>query len=208
MIALLAAWRWLRRQPVGTQSLLWGGHQCILHPLAVALAWRRLYGSWPRHPAIWLAILVHDWGYWGCPNMDGPEGKGHPDLGATLVERAFPDWVPHEHATPGRLFYYQSWHTWTACHSRSYARGLGFGQPPSPLQAPDKLATALLPVWLLGTLYALSGEWREYKARWLAHDDPPYPGRVDDGPYAFARQITGEWARFREAGADPGTPFA
>ena len=33
---------------VGTRSLLFGSHQFMLHPLFVAIAWRRLYGRWPH----------------------------------------------------------------------------------------------------------------------------------------------------------------
>ena len=43
---------------IGTKSLLYGAHQFALHPFFVALAWRRLYGRWPRDPRIWLAFLV------------------------------------------------------------------------------------------------------------------------------------------------------
>lgn len=74
---------------IGTRSILFGAHQFILHPVCVALAWRKLYGSLPRDPRIWLAFIVHDWGYWGCPNMDGPEGKMHPWCAA----RWFTRWI-------------------------------------------------------------------------------------------------------------------
>jgi hypothetical protein len=40
-----------------------------------------------KQPALWIAFFVHDLGYLGKPNMDGPEGRGekyrrrryHPD---------------------------------------------------------------------------------------------------------------------------------
>jgi len=38
----------MRRLPIGPRALLVGAHQFALHPLFVALAWRRLHGSWPR----------------------------------------------------------------------------------------------------------------------------------------------------------------
>jgi hypothetical protein len=75
--------------PIGTRSLLFGAHQVFLHPLFVALAWRRLYGSWPRRLPIWVAFVIHDWGYWGLPNLDGREGSAHPLRGANLLGRLF-----------------------------------------------------------------------------------------------------------------------
>lgn len=69
---------------VGTKSLLFGVHQFIWHPITVARAWRRLHRKWPTL-AECICIFVHDWGYWGCNDMDGPEGKNHPKLGARLA---------------------------------------------------------------------------------------------------------------------------
>jgi len=70
--------------PVGSRSLLFGVHQFIWHPITVAVAWRKLYGKWPTFLES-LCIVVHDWGYWGCPNMDGEQGKRHPVRGACLA---------------------------------------------------------------------------------------------------------------------------
>lgn len=69
----------------GTKSLLFGVHQFLWHPLTVLLAWVYLYRSFPN-PKELLCIFVHDWGYWGCPNMDGPEGERHPERAATHAE--------------------------------------------------------------------------------------------------------------------------
>ncbi|MCK5235828.1 MAG: hypothetical protein KAR06_02490, partial [Deltaproteobacteria bacterium] len=66
---------WRIRAPVGTKSLLFGVHQFIWHPITVLIAWCKLYG-WPTWPEL-VCIIVHDWGYWGKPNMDGPEGEKH-----------------------------------------------------------------------------------------------------------------------------------
>jgi hypothetical protein len=85
----------------GTKSLLFGVHQFILHPIFVALAYWHLYG-FPWDPRLWLAILVHDWGYWGKPNMDGPEGEKHVELGAAIMGRLF------DRGIAG--FEYQEWH--------------------------------------------------------------------------------------------------
>lgn len=129
---------------VGTKSLLWGVHQVLLHPIFVALAWRRLYKSWPREPQIWLAFLVHDWGYWGCCSMDGEDGKQHPLLGALIV---------------GRLCG-TKWGDFCKYHSRSLAR-IDRAEP-SKLCAPDKLAILYYPLWLYLLLARLSGELHEY----------------------------------------------
>ena len=73
---------------IGTKSILFGAHQFLLHPLFVALAWWQLYG-FPWDPRLWVAFFVHDLGYWGKPNMDGPEGEEHPLLGAAIMGRLF-----------------------------------------------------------------------------------------------------------------------
>jgi hypothetical protein len=70
--------------PVGSRSLLFGVHQFIWHPITVAVAWRKLYGKWPTFLES-ICILVHDWGYWGCSDMDGERGKRHPELGSRLA---------------------------------------------------------------------------------------------------------------------------
>jgi hypothetical protein len=201
MIGYAICWLWLRRQPVGTRSLLVGGHQFVLHPLAVALAWRRLYGRFPRQLPYWAAFALHDVGYWGRADMDGRDGKGHPDPGATLLAGLFDPDVA-DVGDPDAV----SWWEFSAGHSRGYARLVNI--PVSRLQAPDKLATGMLPRWLLGLLYWLSGEWVEYKERWMRHATPPYPGRSDDNAWAFAGHIKDEWRRFARADADPGVPFA
>lgn len=83
--------------PVGSRSLLFGVHQFLWHPVTVALAWRRLHKKWPSLGEC-VCIFVHDWGYWGCNDMDGPEGKRHPELGARVAAR----WV-------GRLNWLKMW---------------------------------------------------------------------------------------------------
>lgn len=68
----------------GTLSLLFGVHQFLWHPIVVGRAWRMLYGRWPDRYE-WLAIITHDLGYWGLPNMDGPEGVRHPVRSQSLA---------------------------------------------------------------------------------------------------------------------------
>lgn len=129
--------------PVGTKSLLFGVHQFAIHPFFVALAWWKLYG-FPWDPRLWVAFATHDLGYWGAANMDGLEGKMHPQVGGAIMRRLFgPEW--------GDMVLY---------HSRHYSKLMG--REPSPLCAPDKLASALYPTWLYLTLATLTGEINEY----------------------------------------------
>lgn len=128
---------------VGTKSLLFGVHAFWLHPFFVLWAWIKLHG-FPFDPRIWVAILVHDWGYWGCENMDGVDGKQHPRLGGKIM---------------GTLFG-PRWGRFTQYHSRSLARL--DGEPESRLCAPDKLASALMPMWLFILMSHWTGEIYEY----------------------------------------------
>lgn len=90
---------------VGTKSVLFGVHQFLIHPWFVAWAWWKLYG-FPADPRLWFAFFVHDLGYFGKPNMDGPEGERHVELGARIMHRLFDrgnsgyEWFEWSH--PGR----------------------------------------------------------------------------------------------------------
>jgi len=128
---------------IGTRSLLFGAHQFALHPWFVAVAWWKLYG-FPWDPRLWVAFFVHDIGYLGKPNMDGPEGETHPELGARIM---------------GWLFG-SAWYEFTLLHSRFYAKALG--RQFSRLCVADKLAIVLDPWWLYLPRVILSGEVREY----------------------------------------------
>jgi hypothetical protein len=159
---------------IGTKSVLFGAHQFLIHPCFVAWAWWKLYGwsvveHWSsvrgldpgeRSPLtkpvrtslrdwrLWLAFFVHDLGYLGKPNMDGPEGERHPELGARILFRA-------TGLTP--------WSHFVLYHSRFYAKQ--HGAPVSPLCIADKLATPLMPAWLYLPLARATGEIREYMAK-------------------------------------------
>lgn len=135
---------------IGTRSILFGVHQFFWHPLTVGLAWRRLYGCWPTWRE-WICIFVHDLGYWGKPNLDGPEGRTHPELGAYMVHRLLGH--PYDQLT---LF-----------HSREYARLKG--QEPSPLCWADKYSVWCEPRWFYLLRAKLSGEAREFKANAPEH---------------------------------------
>lgn len=131
---------------VGTKSVLFGVHQFILHPVLVTWAWWILYHEWPK-PHQWAAIITHDLGYWGCPNMDGLEGENHPTHVAFWWFKhfgRFGDKVAKE----------------VLGHSRFHAAQSGV--PLSKLFRPDKLSTALYPRWLYLLLASLSGELEEY----------------------------------------------
>lgn len=128
---------------VGTKSLLFGVHCWFIHPIAIFVAWWRLYG-FPWDPRLYVCFLVHDWGYFSSPNMDQWEGKRHPSTGAAIA---------------GKLFG-QEWYDMVLLHSRHYAAMMG--REPSKLCAPDKLASCIYPEWLYLTLATLSGEIKEY----------------------------------------------
>jgi len=128
----------------GTRSLLFGVHQFLLHPLFVLLAWFWLFGLPPA--GMLLAIILHDWGYWGCESMEGHDGSRHPWFAARLLYRLH---LPCE--------------GWQAlCHSRFLAAELDAEM--SDLGRADKIGTALYPVWLWVLLARFSGEAREYMA--------------------------------------------
>lgn len=169
---------------IGTKSLLFGAHQFAIHPIFVFLGWWKLYG-FPRDPRLWVVFLVHDWGYWGKPNMDGEEGEEHIWAGAKIcgwlfdfrkastrswfnntVGRAlagiFGDGIPDTSESIPVDFPLSPW-TWYCLsfyHSRFIAKQ--YGVAPSPLCAADKLATCITPRWLYMPLVKATGEVWEY----------------------------------------------
>lgn len=166
----------------GTKSLLYGGHCIPIHATMIAIGWRIHHGRWPDEWQVWAAFLLHDIGYWGSPEMDGPIGKLHPQRGARAVGRL----AALRSAPTRKQIDYQYWYAFTACHSRSYAQHLG-GES-SDLAVPDKIATALMPIPLLALCYWLTGEWREYAdyARSKGY-------LVGDGCYTYTRWIVYHW---------------
>lgn len=102
-----------------------------------------------------------------------------------------------------RELHYRHWYWHCAAHSRTYAKRLDV--PASHLMRADKLATALYPLWLYALLVWLSGEYREYRDRWVAAGT--YPGRADDGPLAYCRHLQANWARFRDLSAPEGRAY-
>ena len=136
---------------VGTRSLLFGIHQFIWHPIVVWRAWKYLYGKRPTWKET-ICIIIHDWGYWGKPELDGPAGVEHPLYGAKLAQRLLGDSY------------------WELCagHSRSYVKlvnerwGMNHGIPKyytSKLCWADKLSFCFEPRWFYIFRAKLSGEW-------------------------------------------------
>jgi len=145
---------------VGTKSVLFGAHCFIIHPIFVFAAWWKLFG-FPWDPRLWLAFIVHDLGYWGKPNMDGPEGETHVELGANIMfwlcevpRTIFKDInkLPDE-----ELF---KWYNFSLYHSRYYAKKNE--ALPSKLCFADKLSFALTPRWLYLPMVNATGEIHEY----------------------------------------------
>lgn len=128
---------------IGTKSVLFGAHQFLIHPWFVAWGWWKLYG-FPFDPRLWVAFFVHDLGYIGKPNMDGPEGETHVELGARIMG----------------LLFGAKWENFSRYHSRFYAKRDGV--PFSRLCVADKLAISLTPAWLYLPLVNLTGEVHEY----------------------------------------------
>lgn len=128
---------------VGTRSVLFGVHQFAIHPWFVARAWWYLYG-FPWDLRLWVSFFLHDLGYIGKPNMDGPEGELHPA------------WAAHVMA----WLFGKKWFNFCYYHSRFLAKR--DQQPFSRLCVADKLAITLTPGWLYLPLARLSGELVEY----------------------------------------------
>lgn len=127
---------------IGTKSILYGAHCFFIHPIFVFIAWWKLYG-FPWDPRLWIAFFVHDLGYWGKPNMDGPEGETHPELGARIMG-----------------IFGKSWADFARYHSKVYAKRNQVNY--SRLCVADKLAASLEPVWLYLPRVKWSGEILEY----------------------------------------------
>lgn len=172
---------------IGTKSILFGAHMWCIHPWFVALAWWKLYG-FPKDIRLWVAFFVHDLGYWGKPNMDGPEGEEHVWLGAIIMHRLFDKWEKVSFFTYEDADYLLShslgwelhpredknsvphmvwlgkrstkWHDFCLYHSRFYAKK--HNEPFSQLCVADKLAIAFEPWWLYLPRVILSGEIKEY----------------------------------------------
>ncbi len=141
---------------IGTRSLLFGCHQLIIHPIFTAIAWVQLYGWCSFGWKSALVIFFHDWGYWGCRDMDGPDGSLHPirlpRVLLRILYRILLDEMMNE------IF----------CHSRHLCSKNGW--EPSRLCWADKLGTALMPSWLWAVLAYASREGWEYMSNLYGND--------------------------------------
>jgi hypothetical protein len=127
---------------IGTKSVLFGAHCFFIHPWFVAYSWWKLYG-FPFDPRLWLAFFVHDLGYIGKPNMDGPEGELHPYLGARIMG-----------------VFGKYWYWFSLYHSRFLAKKNNARY--SKLCVADKLAIVLTPNWIYLPMVRATGEIKEY----------------------------------------------
>jgi hypothetical protein len=134
---------------MGRKSLLFGVHQVLWHPWTVYRAWVYLYGR-PTWKEI-ICIIVHDWGYWFCENMDDDNGQRHPITGANIVKKLF-----------GEEYYYL-----VLCHSRHYSKEIG--REPSKLCWADKLSIFFDPKHFYLFRAKLTGEIKEYRKNAKAH---------------------------------------
>jgi len=143
---------------IGTRSVLYGAHQFIIHPLFVLAAWIKLYGC-PTWREL-IAIIIHDWGYWGSPNMDGPEGEEHPAWAAAKLHKLGDKWYRFEgKRRSGKIAWLRAGNE-VLYHSRFWAKK--HGAEPSRLCWADKLGTAWYPTFLWCFLTRLTGEIHEY----------------------------------------------
>ena len=73
----------------GTKSYLLGCHQFLLHPFWTLIAWRSIYGSWPKMWEI-VCIFLHDVGIIGRQYLSNDNAKVmHWYLGALIAEGYF-----------------------------------------------------------------------------------------------------------------------
>ena len=111
----------------GKKSLIFGTHQFLWHPITVFLAWVKLYGL-PNWKEL-ICIIIHDWGYWICDDIEGEKGSKHPEFAATLAAN----------------FLGEEYKEFCLYHSRHYAKAQG--KTPSKLCYADKLAIAYENKW-------------------------------------------------------------
>lgn len=179
---------------VGTKSLLFGVHQFLWHPWTVGRAYRHIHGVWPMFDE-WLCILVHDWGYWGCPNMDGEEGRRHPEHGAAIAEWLVYFWyrLRGYHPRVSHLYALEAFDR-TIAHSSHYARMRSL--KPSALYLPDKASILFEPCWWYLLRAKLSGEVYEYI------DNSPFAG-TNVHPIVwylwYRRQVLKKWRNHVDA---------
>jgi hypothetical protein len=137
---------------IGLKSILFGVHAFWYHPIVVTLAWKKLYRRWPNREQ-YIAIFCHDLGYAvNCPNIDGQEGRLHPERGAQIG-----CWVARRIGA-----YWPTVQSLILGHSREYAKRHGVCV--SALCWPDKYSIVYEPSWFYLLRAKLSGELTEFRA--------------------------------------------
>jgi hypothetical protein len=209
---------------IGTKSVLFGAHAFWFHPFFVARAWYHLYG-FPFDPRLWVAFFVHDIGYLGKPNMDGPEGESHPEIGATIISWLFdriPWWTEWQEILCGSATmqaleakgwlvqgYHGSnvvmskphfrWYEFCLYHSRHYTKKTG--GTPSKLCFADKLSFCYTPRWAYLPMVKATGELTEYLENAKKSDSPNWKPCGDD-PVAWHNQLSEYMAKWVETHKD------
>lgn len=166
---------------IGRRSLLFGCHQFVLHPLFTAAGWIKLYGR-PGDMFLWLAFIIHDWGYWGMRVIDGDDDD-HPRIMVRKINRLMslvgyyrmPLWLFDRFLLLRKEIF---------LHSRSFSKTVG--RDPSRLCWADKLGTAMMPSWLWAALALASGEGFVYldNARYEMYSEKKEP-HTFMGLYSF-----------------------
>lgn len=175
----------------GTKSLIFGVHQIFWHPISVFIAWCELYGlpNWKEA----ICIIIHDWGYWGCSEMEGSEGENHPEYAAHITHQLLDSevWIElpeTETRSKGWKVLQKRTEYRDLClyHSRSMAKKRGV--EPSKLCWADKLSIKYDPWWFYLLRAKLSGEIKEL--RHIAATLETIPESATDREWY-------EWARAR-----------
>ena len=163
---------------IGTKTLLFGCHQFVLHPIYTYVAWRKLYGNFPSLGET-VAIVIHDWGYFGKLNLDGKEGERHPEWANNIFER-LGHFVRDNINFDFGVYFYELGNL-CLYHSRFYAKK--FEQEPSKLCWADKYGTILYSKYLWSFLATISGELKEY----MTNDkyEIYYKGAENDGTFLW-----------------------
>lgn len=144
---------------IGTKTLLFGCHQFLIHPWYVYRAWKKIYKV---RPDFWetVCIVIHDWGYWGCSDIDGPEGEEHPSRIVHMIYWITLDkYINHifnvnKYAVDDKIVPLCLYHSHTMADKME--RGV------SKLYWADKLGTVSMPPRLWVWFGKLTGEMGEY----------------------------------------------
>ncbi len=198
---------------IGTKSVLFGAHFFLTHWFFVAWGWYLLYGQGGvrigtirkeddegvavnyqvyislRDPRLWIAFFIHDLGYWGKPNMDGPEGETHPEWACRVMNEWF--------GAP--------WGAFVLDHSRFYAKK--GNRPVSPLCYADKLGITLEPAWFYLPRVRLTGEIQEYMKMAAVNSQGQVTAESEEAWYRNVQAYVKKWVdEHKDGKEDSWTP--